>query len=246
MSPYEGTTDVNVHQSETPGPSSTVITNPNEWYETSLLIPHEAIRDGLNRMEDVCANWGEDRDWKLPSFLKWYKRYFYYFVHHHHAHEEEIFFPWIMTRAKEAPKKASEDHVALLKAMNAILEVKTANELKKLIPHFVQDMKKHLAEEEEWWPNVLKNHFSEEEEHAQVEITLQALGLYGAKIGLPWIVTEMSNWAPHGFKEKFFGSLPPPLRLMYKWSWVVDYEKNNLGLLQSIKNDKELRTWFWV
>ena len=105
MPPYEGrSTDVGAHP---PGPSSTVITDPKEWYETSLLVPHEVIREGLHRMEDVCANWGEDRDWKLPSFLKWYKRYFYYFVHHHHTHEEEIFFPWIMTKVTEAPKKGS-------------------------------------------------------------------------------------------------------------------------------------------
>jgi hypothetical protein len=228
------------------GPTSSVIKEVKEWSDASLLIPHEFIRDGLDRMEYAVLNWGEDAPWKLVAFKKWYNRYFHYTVESHHYTEETIFFPEIVKKSPSIVDTASKQHGPLVTMMDEIRDAKDYASLKEKVPVFVKEMKAHLAEEEEWWPKLMKDHFTQDEHDVLVDKAVGHLGLFGAKIAIPWILHCMDSWAPTEVKEGFWSALPPPLQWMYSCSWIHDFRKNNLGLLASISDNKEMKTWCWV
>ena len=54
--------------------TSIVITNPKDWADESILLPHELIRNAILRMETVLSleNFGENLNWKMEYFHKWY------------------------------------------------------------------------------------------------------------------------------------------------------------------------------
>lgn len=191
-------------------------------------------------------NWGEDAPWKLATFKKWYNRYFHNMVHSHHHVEETVFFPAIVKKVPSAVDKSSNQHGPLLELMEEIKAAKDYATLKEKVPPFVKEMKDHLSEEEEWYPTTMKNHFSQDEERKLVDQAVGHLGLFGAKIAIPWILHCMDSWAPQEVRDDFWNGLPPPLQWMYLCSWIHDFRKNNLGLLASIPSNKELKTWCWV
>ena len=214
--------------------TSTIIKNPQEWYECSLLVPHEVIRDGLAKMVSILESREELTTDEMKKFQTWYSSYFVVFVHEHHSTEEEIYFPWIATKA-QLPEKITADHKTLLKLMEEIKSVENLKILQQKVRQLHDLMKEHLAEEEEVISPILKEHFSEKEEKAIIQKILPKLGLTGARVGLPWILSCMETWATDEYRMKFYQELPAfPIRLLYNCLWVSDYKKNNVKALSSL------------
>merc|ERR1711998_120959 len=71
--------------------TSTVIREPKDWQDESLLIPHEPIRRMMKEADALIPL--IDQVWKVQRFFCWYNDVFHFYVHHHHDAEEEIFFP---------------------------------------------------------------------------------------------------------------------------------------------------------
>jgi hypothetical protein len=93
--------------------TSTVIADPRDWCDESLLVMHEAIRLDLERADSALAHLRADADgraaWKLENFFTWFREYHCPNVRHHRDAKEQIYVPWIESHY-ELPPPAREDH----------------------------------------------------------------------------------------------------------------------------------------
>ncbi len=213
--------------------TSSVIKNPQTWYQCSLLYPHEVIRDGLTRMVKTLEKIGQlDENLtnkRILKIKKWYQNYFYPFVYHHHHTEESIYFPWLETKAK-LPEKLTSNHETLTQLLDEIKDTGDYGILLEKTKSLQTLMLEHLEEEETVVPPILAEHFTEGEEQAIIQKIIPTLGLRGAKISIPWILYCLKIWANKTTKDKFYGDLPLVIRVFYRCSWKRDFKKNNLGL----------------
>jgi hemerythrin superfamily protein len=159
--------------------SSTVIEpNPSgdyTYYESGMLIPHEAIRLQFARAAKALENLDCNAHmWKAERWNEWII-FFIAMIHSHHDHEEHIFFPHYTALGAQTPKKQFADHKELMALME---EVKSASSMLKVmverrdssndaLNEQVQKVRElflklktvteeHLAEEETFWPNAMK------------------------------------------------------------------------------------------
>lgn len=184
---------------------------PVDWADTSLLIPHEAIRHQMKMMVQSVQAIPDDLEnneaWKVTLFSKWYIDYFYESVHEHHDNEEDIYFPWIKTRAVMPHEQFSSSHEELVSNMGSIKKICATildkggidcndeiASLKNQIRAFEVDMRAHLKEEEEVIPQLLRNHFTHEEEERVVQQISFAGGLEFARKFLPAILLSAEEW----------------------------------------------------
>ena len=222
--------------------TSIVISNPQDWADESILLPHELIRNAIIRMETVLytENFGDYSDWKMQYFHKWYKNYFYNFVHHHHKIEEDIYFPFLKTKAN-IPEKVVTDHTELLKLLDEIKETQNLGILRDKIQNLKNKMFEHLAEEEQFVPTILRENFTQSEEKEMIDQIIQSLGLSGNKMALPWIIDSMKLWSNKKKVDDLYNSLPIFIKILYNCNWLSDYKKNNIGLLQAILDNKPIK-----
>jgi hypothetical protein len=222
--------------------TSIIITNPKDWADESILLPHELIRNAILKMESVLSteNFGENLNWKIEYFHKWYDNYFYNFVHHHHQIEEEIYFPFLKTKAI-IPDKVVNDHTSLIKQLDEIKEIYDINILREKVQELKNNMFEHLAEEEQIVPTILRENFTQNEEKEIVGKIIQSLGLSGNKMALPWIIDSMKLWCSKDKIDDLYNSLPLFIKLFYNCNWIYDYKRNNKGLLQAILNNKPIK-----
>ena len=222
--------------------TSTTIPNPVDWADESILLPHELIRLAILRMERVLSPqiFGDYQDWKLDNFHQWYDHYFYKFVHHHHQIEEQLYFPFLAKKAS-IPEKMVADHQDLMILLDDIKSTYELNSLRRKIQQLKETMFEHLAEEESFVPSILREYFTPEEEKQIVDQIIQSLGLSGNKMALPWIIDSLKTWKKPEDVASFYYSLPCFIRLLYNCNWKRDYLRNNLGLLESIENNRPLR-----
>ncbi len=222
--------------------TSIVISNPQDWADESILLPHELIRNAIIRMETVLSieKFGEYSDWKMEYFHKWYENYFYNFVHHHHQIEEQIYFPFLKTKAN-VPEKVVNDHTALIKQLDEIKEIENIGILRDKVKDLKINMFEHLAEEEQFVPTILRENFTQNEEKEMIDQIIQSLGLNGNKMALPWIIDSMKLWSNKKKIDDLYNSLPIFIKILYNCNWLSDYKKNNIGLLQAILDNKPIK-----
>jgi len=233
------------------GPTSSVIKKPSDWTDTGILVPHEAIRwynKNVLEILDVFDPIGQpDTDWKIPVFFDWFDNYYYECIHHHHNAEEEIYNPGIeakLGRPIEGNIKA--DHADLLQQLDKLKafrsrlrsgDAKDVEEFKSFFKDFISVMETHLAQEEEVYPEALKESgMTEAEEGEIIQQIIQGLGLAGNKKFLPPIMYAMCMW--RGEQEAFggfFSSIPPPIQFLFTNCWVADFYENQLQVLDALK-----------
>eukprot|EP00741_Cyanophora_paradoxa_P017012 tig00020951_g16431.t1 len=219
--------------------TSEVFPDPVEWWQRSLLIPHELLRCGMMDMERVLSPkyfpGTPQQDFKVKNFFKWYNEFFFAFTHLHHDPppppppfnepdaEEEIMIP-VCARPLLARRAAHSSSDSPLRA---------------IVADFVQRMKGHLREEEEIISPLLRDHFSEKEEAAMVErasiIGHMPMSFRGE--ALAWVARVARQWMLPSELEAFMGALPPPVRFLLKNSWASKHVRNNINLLESITQD---------
>lgn len=229
-------------------PTSQVHQNPQGWQEEGILFPHEGVRFLLQELSTAVRTMDPLPTWKWENLAVWYQDYFYSVVHHHHDAEEAIYLPWIETRVR-VPGKVSSDHPELMQAMDELntmirkgaasfpeKRVELRAELQRAVEDFVEGMERHLAEEEELIPRLLRDGgFTQEEEGAVVGQIIQSLGLDGNKKALPVMLHAYARWAGAEKAEVFVSSkLPLPIQFLYRNFWVGDFQQRHMGLLASL------------
>jgi len=217
-----------------------------------------AAVDGLSKMQEqgqavpVAAS---------EAFLEWYVEYYYFFVHHHHGVEENNFFPWIDAKLKEKglggiPVKVSTQHEGLMSALDGFKDqlgqlveaskmgVAGSGKRSEILVGLSRDVRKyatnlyeHLDEEEVNVVPLIRQGITEEEMAAKEQEIVQGLGLEGAKKGLPWIMESLDFYDETPTKvsvSKFYGNLPPPLRLFMWASWNSAHATQNKGVVEAL------------
>ncbi|GAQ79824.1 hypothetical protein KFL_000390130 [Klebsormidium nitens] len=246
------------------GPTSTVIPVVNHWSDTSMLTPHEPIRDDLARMERLLQApfFDGTQPWKVAAFFKWYNRWFYPNVHHHHDVEETIFFPLIKARCDVIPERMSADHEGLIHMLDDIkgMELRfqpltkggsppsmaerrnLAEELRQKVAHMAAELREHLEEEERFFTPVIREKFTKEEHQQIIDKIIKAGGLSGNAKMAPWIVHSMYKWAGKDYVEKEFrASMPAPIRFILDHFWYPKYLKKcvaGLDVLELVADPK--------
>jgi len=238
-----------------PKVTSRVFTNgASSWTEIGLLIPHEAIRRDLLKMQIVTLpkRFQPVTAVKVRLWFTWYEQHFYYVVHHHHDIEEKIYFPWLTTRAK-LPPEFDSDHNTLIGMMDAVTAMRApfeaalkkgsdgvqelnalSDKLYEAVCALVQTMLQHLDLEENVIPKALVENFSQDEEKVVIQRILRANGLKGNSMLLPWILDAMQYWASPEQLAQFRGGIPFPIRLLNKWSWVKKYKRRSTDVLDTL------------
>lgn len=229
---------------DTPGLLSPVARNAQsklDWAHATLLVPHEPIRRCMAGMLAVKVETAED----AARFGRWYNSVFYKVVHHHHHVEETIYFPWIAARVGSIPSKLSADHETLIDKMEQVRALanhaRTDATKRKELPHAIQQlcaiMGPHLDEEEEVIPDLLRKHFTKEENDMQVERVVKAIGLKGNKTFLPMVLHAMEKaggYGPELTVDIFVASLPPPIRLLNRVWFTPSFERDNKTVLNML------------
>ena len=211
--------------------TSTVITEPKDWADEGILIPHELIRRGLNTLVELLQ-----LDYpNVYLILKWYNNFLYEFIYHHHCIEETIYFPYINKRAT-LPEKLSKDHKELTELLNSIGTTIDINLLRERVNKLKTDMFEHLAEEERCIPTALRNNFTKEEDDVVIGETMKSLGMKDLRLLLPWVIDVMNDWMGKEKTRKFYKSLPLIIRIFYRINWKKHYYKHNIGLIKLIKS----------
>lgn len=157
--------------------STTVQPSPDGTYTYDLLgflIPHETIRREAARGEEALRSFDcQSSPWKAAFFHEWIIDFFVPLLRTHHTIEDSITLPYYLSLNVLAPERQTEDHVeltnrenklksacaALVKAcQTADMElVKEKESLVKVRYHeLVDKMLEHFAEEEEFWPHLLR------------------------------------------------------------------------------------------
>jgi len=223
------------------GPTSRVIRDPKCWQDEGILVPHEAFRWYFRNFRSVLPRLTTAQ---APAFYKLLENYFFLCLEHHHHAEEELYNPMIEAKGATLPEKITADHDTIIQYIADIRALRSAVEagdeaalarLKTTFHEFMVDTEEHLAEEEEIYPQLLKDYVTEAEERACVDKIIQSLGLGGNMAFLPVIIHAMTQWKGKEGAEGFVESLPPPIKMLYRNFWKPDFEKNQVGVLRALE-----------
>jgi hemerythrin-like domain-containing protein len=243
--------------------STAYASSPTEWYDTTLLIPHEGIRhaalallQGIRKISPVLND-----IWKLKNWIRFWKIAFQPFVHEHHDNEELIFFPAFIDRAKdEVPKdRMAKDHKQLIELMNQIdsdieeFEKKfignyfgntESTEFKEILgkieTHLVNlsdHMNEHLAEEEKIFPPIMQKYSTEAEIQAVIQRIVKRSHPIDIVFGL--IAEPIPLWSTPEVYQKFLHELPFVVRKIALKIWIPRYQKFKRETLGSLDFDVE-------
>merc|ERR1712023_386951 len=94
--------------------------------------------------------------------------------------------------------------------------------------------------EEEAYPAALKESMTEEEEMVLVNQIVQSLGMDGNRQALPVILYCMCMWdGEDNAMEWFSKGVPLPIRMLNNNSWIPDFYKNQLCVLEALHGSEE-------
>ena len=194
--------------------TSTTITEPKDWCDGGLLIPHEAIRV----MTIPMRKFKLDSPEKVAKFQKWYSEIFYPVVASHHEAEETIYFPWIAEKAtfpeSMTRDRVGTDHEALMNLMGKIKDSEPDGPaIEAMLKELCDLMDAHLAVEEGNIPGMLRGSgYTKEDEGPVIGKIAQHLGPANA-IFMPLILLAMDRADGCYMKSEFFKTLlPPPIQ----------------------------------
>lgn len=164
--------------------STAIPASANGYYtfeQISFLFPHEPIRRELRRGKIAVENikFGE-QPWKIKYLHKWLVEFLLPIIHDHHDAEDRLLYPDFKQCGVTVPENIDRGHDQLVIYLNQIeklneeiydlyfnqkktndAEVKF-NQLKTVFcEEFSRDFLQHLADEETFWPAVIKDQIGE-------------------------------------------------------------------------------------
>jgi hypothetical protein len=202
--------------------TSSVI-GPGQWYDETLLVPHEAIRYCHLDFERACRLAKPEVSWHASNLLGWFDGLYAHFIHTHHDTEEKIFFPEYQRKKIAVPPKLTDDHKTLIQRLDAVAavrvefdkakdDVKARAEAHALLTQRVVDLRvhmfEHLAEEENVFPVLTQRHFRQSEHDALVETILKSFSLQQMSVELVLIVQAMRKWGGEPVLKRFLAPIP--------------------------------------
>lgn len=160
--------------------------------------------------------------------------------------------PWIYEKvAAPSGLVIEHDHQTLMAEMDEITRVaadktiEAGGRLTVLLRTFAAGMSKHLANEEMYVPQMLRESgYTQEDEQALVGKVMQSLSPKAFATMMPLIFYAMEKAGGYGplTAEVFFGTLPPPVQEAYP-AWKATFESDFLGVLKALRTpDASMKT----
>jgi len=220
--------------------SSSVIREVNDWCDSSLLMPHEPIRVMLNAFE---RGFHLDTLDKVGAFEQLWRVWVFDFIHHHHDIEETIYMPWINERVASPAGLAIEtDHESLIKEMEAISAVAAEKtlaagaRLPAMLHNFAAGMKAHLANEETYVPQMLRESgYAHEDEGALIGKVMASLSPDAMAMMMPLVLhaLELANGYGPLTADGFAATLPQPLQEALP-AWKATFKTDFLDVIEKL------------
>lgn len=217
--------------------SSRVIKKVDEWFDRSLLMPHEPIRVYLVPMENGFVL---DTIDKVKSFGALWKNWVFPFIHEHHDVEEQHYMPWLNEKVPTPPElDYKTDHKTLLSLMNDISDVaaqgtiEAGAKLRGMLSTFATQMLKHLDLEETYIPPMLRNSgYSEEDEGKLIGGVMQKMPPDAFRIVVPLMLHAMDMAGGFGelTSQAWAKNLPPPLQEAMP-AWKIAFKNEVLDVM---------------
>jgi iron-sulfur cluster repair protein YtfE (RIC family) len=147
-----------------------------------FLFSHEALRREFDRGKRAFQNLHMNSDkWKTEAVVEWLDDFLMPMLHVHHYVEDNIIFPFYLALGMAPPERQAEDHIALIGRMNKLQALtrqlvhvtmnskvgslendskrdSLVNRTRKEYTELVDQCEEHLAEEESFWPPILKRY----------------------------------------------------------------------------------------
>lgn len=227
---------------------------PNSREEKLLLFPHNGIRFLMDELLNAVRNMDPCLDWKWENLNIWYDEYFYLMVIEHHDAEENIYSPWIQAALAKVEMKPNqrEQHPAPMKVFDMISELIKAGmqadqsqkssmqtHLCQAVEQMVDEMDKHLAEQEKIVPRLIKRAgCTRAEQEALVMETIQSLTFNSNRVTLPTMVHALKLSSGSEQAASFVQNLPSEDRSLYTSSWARDFQSRHRCLIRSVHRDE--------
>ncbi|WP_329125604.1 hemerythrin domain-containing protein [Streptomyces sp. NBC_01465] len=194
---------------------------------TMMYVTHDAFRRDLDRLVAAAAA-GRATGPQVREGWENFKRQ----LHLHHSVEDSELWPRMQAKAGKSPLA-----LELLAEMEA--EHARIDPLLAAIDRSLADGGRGLAERAAEARTVLVHHLEHEERDA-LPLIQQLLGpadwkafagkmreeqgIKGAAVYVPWIVDGI----PAEGRQRFFGAMPPPVRVLNRLLWEPRYRKREL------------------
>ncbi|PBC59608.1 hemerythrin HHE cation-binding protein [Streptomyces sp. Tue6028] len=194
---------------------------------TVMYAAHDAFRRDLERLGKAAA---DGTAFSAPVRAGWEN--FRKQLHIHHTAEDSDLWPRVQRKVEGRP-----EDLALLAEMEAehgrldpqLAAVDTAltdrlDELPELVRALTITLDDHLAHEERSALPLVQEVLTPADWGAFTGRIRETQGLRGAALFVPWIV----DGAPPADRAAFFGTMPPPVRVLNRLFWEAGYRRRGL------------------
>ena len=237
--------------------TSTVLKPTNGEYnfgDLGLLTPHETLRIMTERGRRALEFYNPEKcPWKTARAKFYFENFYNKFLHEHHDAEEEMFFPYYKALGATDFEKQGADHKVLLALLDDFMNAFSLNngdELRAKYKIFCEHLLGHLAEEEEYWPAVIRRYGKDKLE--KIEQTIVDNGIKNGGAAFQMALIEVCEgmgvnltgphpehgWASKAVKDNMKKKLPKIVRSVLAPMWRKNWEYHT-DMLLSITTDIE-------
>lgn len=148
------------------------------YHVEAFLIGHEMIRRELERAETAMKAFNpEEHPWKIVAFDEWLNTFLLPTIRIHHSNEDRFMFPFYTSLGVVTPERHTDDHNTLEGRVNkvALISRSLVNSQRNIMPDSAFDslkvaqlkeevfsladhLRDHFAEEEIFWPPIIKRY----------------------------------------------------------------------------------------
>ncbi|MGD1218776.1 hemerythrin domain-containing protein [Streptomyces krungchingensis] len=194
---------------------------------TVMYAAHDAFRRDLERLGKAAA---DGTAFSPPVRAGWEN--FRKQLHIHHTAEDSDLWPRVQRKVEGRPEdlallaEMEAEHGRLdpqLAAVDAAL-MDRLDELPELVRALTITLDDHLAHEERSALPLVQEVLTPADWNAFTGRIRQTQGLRGAALFVPWIV----DGAQPADRAAFFGTMPPPVRVLNRLFWEAGYRRRGL------------------
>jgi hemerythrin-like domain-containing protein len=196
---------------------------------TMMFVVHNALRRDLARMQAAAAQ-ADDPVARTAIRAGWVTFSRYLTVHH--TAEDQMLWPPLHSQLGDRPDKTdllvemADEHSRLdpvVREIDDSLAQGSPSHLVALFAELAAVLTGHLEHEEAAALPLVQETLTMREWKAFSDDQRRRIGLNGAGWFFPWLLDD----TPPGTRDKVLGSVPPPLRLVYRLIWEPQYRRQS-------------------
>ncbi|MBS1677636.1 MAG: hemerythrin domain-containing protein [Actinobacteria bacterium] len=195
---------------------------------TMMYVTHAALRRDLSRLEQATRRGAVDTPGVQAGWQNFKQQ-----LHIHHTVEDDDLWPRLYEavgddRASIALLEEMEaEHAVidpLLEAVDQAIATKDPSALAGSVAQLAEGIDMHLAHEEDSGLPLIQANLTRKDWKGFGAAMRRAQGYKGAAVYVPWILDGASEEE----RRRFFGELPPPVRILNSFVWQRGYQKRGL------------------